>query len=101
MFASKSVIEHLGRGGIGLAALVATALLAPSHPVLSLALVPVALIALRGCPMCWTVGLVETVIAKLRGRPSDACVDGSCALRPSRRTASDGRAARPDGASAI
>jgi hypothetical protein len=42
---------------------------------------PVALLAFRGCPMCWTLGLVETVIARVQGRPSKAsCVEGSCAV---------------------
>jgi len=33
-----------------------------------------ALVCFRGCPMCWTFGLIETVISGKTG-----CVDGSCA----------------------
>jgi len=32
-----------------------------AHPWLSLVAGVAALVALRGCPMCWTVGLVETL----------------------------------------
>lgn len=87
MFASKSIGEHLLRGALGAAALAAAVLLAPAHPLPAMVLVPLALVALRGCPMCWTVGLAQTVTAKLRGAPAgDACLDGTCALdRPTRR----------------
>ena len=80
MFASKTLTEHVLRGASGLGALVGAAAVAPEHPLLALALVPVALVLLRGCPMCWTMGLVQTVAAKLRGGPlPGACLDGSCA----------------------
>lgn len=81
MFASKTLTEHVARGVVGIAALAASVLLSTSHPWSSVLAVPVALIALRGCPMCWTLGLVQTVMAKLQGRPSAGCVDGSCAVR--------------------
>lgn len=80
MFASKSLVEHVLRGVIGLGAFAFAGVLAPDHPLLAIGLVPVALVALRGCPMCWTVGLVQTAVAALRGRPAGArCVDGRCA----------------------
>ena len=79
MFASRTIAGHLVRGAIGLGALVLGVLLAEGHPWLALVLVPVALLVLRGCPMCWTVGLVETVHARLRGRSTAGlCGDGSC-----------------------
>ena len=82
MFASKSTAEHLLRGVIGITGLIAVVVLAPLHPILSLCLAPIALLALRGCPMCWTLGLVETLTAKVRGRPHDtACDDGRCGFR--------------------
>jgi len=80
MFASKSLVEHVLRGVIGLGAFALAGVLAAEHPLIALGLLPVALVALRGCPMCWTVGLVQTAIASLRGRPTSArCVDGRCA----------------------
>jgi len=79
-FASASIAEHLARGAVGLAALGGSVLAAPSHPWLSLLALPVALIALRGCPTCWTIGLVQTIAARLRGKPAGgACHDGACA----------------------
>jgi hypothetical protein len=82
MFASKNLFEHLLRGAAGIGGLVGSATLMPSHPVVALALFPLALVALRGCPMCWTVGLVQTVVAKLQGKTTAGlCTDGSCELR--------------------
>jgi hypothetical protein len=82
MFASKSLLEHLARGTAGLGALVAAVALAPAWPWLSLVLLPLALVALRGCPMCWTVGLIQTVHARLQRKPTRGlCIDGACALR--------------------
>ena len=87
MFASKSIGEHLLRGSLGLSAFAAAVALAPAHPLLALGFVPIAFVALRGCPMCWTVGLAQTVMANLRGAyAGDACHDGTCAL--DRRTRS-------------
>ena len=59
--ASSSINKHLLRGAVGLlAAVLAIALVARVGPV-SLALLPVAVLAWRGCPTCWTVGLVGTL----------------------------------------
>ena len=100
MFASKSILEHLARGAAGLGALVASAVLAPTQPWLSVALFPLALVALRGCPMCWTVGLIQTVRARLQRKSTEGlCVDGACAIRarpPASGAASSGpRDSRP------
>jgi hypothetical protein len=81
MFASKSLAGHVSRGALGLGALAAAAHFADRGwpPLL---LLPIALLALRGCPLCWTIGLIETLWARPRGRAVDAsCVDGSCARR--------------------
>jgi len=76
MFASRGITEHVARGLVGFGSLA----LAAVYPLLSLLLIPVALVALRGCPMCWTMGLVETVLAKATGRSTDGlCLDGTCA----------------------
>ena len=83
MFASKSMPEHLLRGVIGLTALIAaSSLMSASHLWLGLAVLPVALVALRGCPSCWLLGLAQTVIASVRGRSADGyCLDGTCTLK--------------------
>jgi hypothetical protein len=68
MFASKSIGLHLARGVVGLAAIAAAMAIASSHPWVAVGLLPFAFFALRGCPMCWTLGLIQTVQARLRGR---------------------------------
>ena len=81
MFASKTILEHLFRGAIGLGAFASAVALTPTHPWLSLAMVPLALVTLRGCPLCWTMGLVQTVLAKVQGKSTEGlCVDGSCSI---------------------
>ena len=73
-FASKTISEHLVRGVAGIAALVAAAACAPTHGLASVAFVAFALFALRGCPACWTIGLLET----FAGRKTPSCTDGQC-----------------------
>ena len=96
MFASRTLVEHLARGALGLGALALSVALGTDAPWLLALTLPVALLALRGCPMCWTVGLIETLVAKLQGRSIHACVDGSCALSPK----NEKRAAAHDSAAA-
>ncbi|WP_211332529.1 hypothetical protein [Nocardioides aurantiacus] len=73
LFASRSVTEHVLRGLLGLALVVAALWQASAHPAALLLLVP-AVVAWRGCPTCWALGLAATVS---RGR-TPACTDGSC-----------------------
>ena len=80
MFASKSVVEHLARGIVGLGAFVAAVHWAPQHPWLALAALPVGFLALRGCPTCWLVGLAQTLAPRFA--KAGPCADGSCAPRP-------------------
>lgn len=60
MYGSASLTEHLVRGGLGIALFVLAAITATEAPLLAVALAVAALIPLRGCPACWTVGLYET-----------------------------------------
>lgn len=81
MFASKTISGHLARGAVGIATLAFALSEAPAYPWLPLAALPIALIAFRGCPTCWILGLVQTIAAKLQGKSTEGmCVDGSCAL---------------------
>ena len=66
VFGSKSLVGHLLRGVTGFVA-VYWALMHQSAPVLAVLAVGVALVMFRGCPVCWTVGLMETIAGKLRG----------------------------------
>ncbi|MFC8386276.1 hypothetical protein [Nocardia sp. NPDC057272] len=79
-FASKSMFEHLVRGGVGFGALIGSVALIPVVGPLSLLLLPVGLVALRGCPTCWAIGLVQTIS---RGRLQRSCDGGQCTLRVS------------------
>jgi hypothetical protein len=95
MFASKSIAAHMLRGVIA-AALIAWALLhQSSNPVFAVAAAVVAVVAMRGCPMCWTVGLLETcsrgargfqpgVAARLKGSPSKKQTEREAFSRASR-----------------
>lgn len=76
MFASRSIVVHLLRGFAGFAALGFALVLQDAW---SLLVVALALVALRGCPTRWTIGLIETMSATLRGRRSAGCSDASCA----------------------
>jgi hypothetical protein len=60
MFASNTLVEHLLRGVTGIGALWIAVAIAATHPLSSLALGAVVLIAFRGCPICWAIGLFET-----------------------------------------
>ena len=59
-FASASVPRHILRGVVGLLALagavVGTGPLGPA----ALILLAVTVVAWRGCPTCWAVGLIQT-----------------------------------------
>lgn len=64
MFPSRNVFTHIVRGILGLGFL---AIALQYSAVLGWwTLVPVlcALICLGGCPMCWFVGLIETIIRR-------------------------------------
>ena len=61
MFASHTLSEHILRGAIGIGALWISIAIAATSPWSSLALGVVVLAAFRGCPICWTIGLFETV----------------------------------------
>jgi hypothetical protein len=65
-FASRTVTRHLLRGGAGLLLLVWALGQFATQPVVAVAAAGAAVVALRGCPMCWTVGLIETVASRLR-----------------------------------
>lgn len=65
LFASQSLTGHLLRGAIALLLLIWSVQHQTQVP-LSLLTAVGALIALRGCPVCWTIGLLETIVQKYR-----------------------------------
>jgi len=67
-FASRSVTTHLLRGALGLL-LVAFALGSlAAYPLLAVLAGLGGILAWRGCPMCWTLGLIETVAGRFTHR---------------------------------
>ena len=63
-FASQTLLGHLLRGAVAIELLI-WAFTHQSHTALSFLAAIGALIAFRGCPICWTIGLVETVLQKI------------------------------------
>ncbi|ALO06635.1 hypothetical protein [Streptomyces gardneri] len=76
-FASKSVPRHLARGAVGFGLIIGSIVLVPVAGPATLLAAPLALIAFRGCPTCWMVGLAQTVS---RGRLERQCTDGVCTI---------------------
>jgi hypothetical protein len=65
-FASNSTSMHLLRGGAAAALFTVAVKVADTQPFLSIVAGIGAIIMLRGCPMCWTMGLIATVRQRLR-----------------------------------
>ncbi len=59
-FASATVPRHLLRGAVGLGAFIGAFVAMAMAGGIGLLLLPVAAVAWRGCPTCWTVGLLQT-----------------------------------------
>jgi hypothetical protein len=76
-FASASVPRHLLRGALGFGLIIGSLALVPLAGPATLLAAPLGLVALRGCPTCWTIGLVQTIS---RGRLRRTCADGVCTL---------------------
>jgi hypothetical protein len=60
LFGTRTLSGHLLRGAVA-GALLYVALAQQAQPLWSIAAALGALVAMRGCPMCWTIGLVETI----------------------------------------
>jgi hypothetical protein len=77
--AGTSLARQLTRGAIGFGLIGAALTLTPSAGPAALLLALPGIVALRGCPMCWIAGLIQTISA---GRLERACTDDRCTLRP-------------------
>jgi hypothetical protein len=80
MFASKTLVEHLLRGLSGAGAITLGVVALGAQPWLAALAFGAALLALRGCPTCWTVGLFQTLAGR-RGPGGAACADNRCGVR--------------------
>jgi hypothetical protein len=76
MFKSRSVVAHIFRGVLGFGFLVGGLTYASTLGWWTVLPLAGALVCFRGCPMCWTVGLLETVLDR---KDRIGCADGSCA----------------------
>jgi len=76
-FASRSLLRHVVRGAVGFGALIGAPALTPVFGLGSLLLAPLGLLALRGCPLCWAIGLLQTISM---GRLQRSCADDRCEL---------------------
>ncbi len=76
---STSLARQLTRGAIGFGLIGSALALTPSAGPAALLLVLPGMVALRGCPMCWIAGLIQTISA---GRLERACTDDGCTLHP-------------------
>jgi hypothetical protein len=65
MFSSQSLGQHLLRGVVGGGLFYSAYFFGTSHTIFSLLLGVGGLVALRGCPMCWTIGLFNTLRRKI------------------------------------
>ena len=64
MFASKNLFMHLTRGAVGFGLIFLA--FTTAQVWLTIPLFLGGLVALRGCPMCWTIGLIETIYNKVQ-----------------------------------
>lgn len=64
VFGSGSITVHLLRGAAAAMLLVWGATNASAHALVAISAFIGAIVCMRGCPMCWTVGLVETIVAR-------------------------------------
>jgi hypothetical protein len=71
--ASGSLRAHLLRGAAGLVAAVLAMVLAAVVGPVSLVLLAVTAVAWRGCPTCWTVGLLGTLADDRARRSCSHC----------------------------
>ncbi|MER7758144.1 hypothetical protein [Streptomyces sp. NPDC097619] len=69
--------RHVARGLLGFGFLGGGVALALTYGPIGLLLVPLGLVALKGCPMCWTAGLIEHLS---RGRYHRTCTQDGCTL---------------------
>ena len=72
VFASRRLTAHLARGLAAALFITGAIVFQQAHPWVSLAAGVTALVALRGCPVCWSIGLIETASIAMRkgGHPN-------------------------------
>jgi nicotinamide riboside transporter PnuC len=64
VFATQTLTGHVIRGAVAFALLYFAIEQQHLYTAVSLLAGVLALVAMRGCPVCWTIGLVETIRLK-------------------------------------
>lgn len=67
-FGNKTIRVHILKGLLGFVALYVALSTMDRTIWPSLVLLPVVLYLLKGCPMCWTMGLIETIVMAVHKR---------------------------------
>ena len=67
-FGNKRISVHLIRGVLGLAALYGSLSLMKTSLWPALILLLIAVLLWKGCPLCWTLGLIETIAMAIHRR---------------------------------
>ncbi len=68
LFASQSLGGHLIRGAAAFALLYFAINQQHAQPAWSILAAVLALVLMRGCPVCWMLGLVETAAQRVKAR---------------------------------
>jgi hypothetical protein len=63
-FGNQSIFVHLVRGIVGFGSLTLAMKGYDQFGWVALLLLPVTLWMLKGCPVCWSIGLVESIVFK-------------------------------------
>jgi hypothetical protein len=66
LFATRTLSGHLLRGAAAFVLLCLALTQRQEHPLRAVAAALAALAVMRGCPMCWAIGLVETLRQRLQ-----------------------------------
>ncbi|MBI3401558.1 MAG: hypothetical protein HY048_09080 [Acidobacteria bacterium] len=61
IFGSRTVVAHLIKGVTAATLLSWAYLYQSSEPAFAIGALVLAIVAMRGCPMCWLIGLIETI----------------------------------------
>lgn len=68
IFGNRTIGRHLLRGALGITALYLSLSTLRGTTWGSLIFLGAALYLLKGCPMCWTLGLIETIVMTIHRR---------------------------------
>jgi hypothetical protein len=77
-FGNKTIRVHILKGLLGFIALYVS--LSTMHKTIwpALVLLPLVLYLLKGCPMCWTMGLIETIVMAVHRRNERKLPSANC-----------------------